>query len=74
MEATDLNQLVIRVNDRMLDLEQDVTITSKGKVLFSGHVKRSIATVAKTIAERGDPKSIFSGEVVVTLNDGPKSD
>ena len=34
--------------------------------LFRGRVPRTIATLSKTLAERGDPKGLFSGEVVLT--------
>jgi len=65
-------QLIIRVNDSMLDLDKFVTVASQGKTLYKGRIARSIGTLAKTLAERGDPASIFSGEIVVTLTEETK--
>jgi predicted esterase len=67
VQAGKIDQLIIRVNDRMLNLDEDVTVTSQAKELYKGRIQRSIGTLAKTLAERGDPASIFSGEIVVTL-------
>ena len=49
-----------------------VTVTSQGKVLYKGRIARSIGTLARTLAERGDPASVFSGEIVVTLTEKTK--
>ncbi|MDC0935955.1 transglutaminase domain-containing protein [Pirellulales bacterium] len=65
VEANGIEQLMIRVNDRMLNLDEEITVTSSGKELFRGRVPRSIGTLAKTLAERSDPTSVFSGEIVV---------
>jgi len=69
VQASDIEQLIVRLNDQMLDLNEDVTVVSGDRELYSGRVKRSIGTLAKTLAERGDPTSVFSGEVVVTLTE-----
>ncbi len=58
-------QLLIRLNDAMLDLDKPVTVTSGDRQLHSGRVIRTIGTLARTLAERGDPASVFSGEIVV---------
>jgi hypothetical protein len=65
VQAGDLRHVIIRVNDRMLDLDQPVTVTSQGKTLYKGRVERSIRVLAATLAERGDPASIFNGEIFV---------
>ena len=69
VQAADISQLMIRVNDRMLNLDEEITVVSKGEELFKGRVQRSIAMLAKTLAERGDPESVFSGEITVKLAD-----
>jgi hypothetical protein len=65
IEPGEADELIVRVNDRMLSLDDDVIVKSADRQLFKGRVKRSIETLAKTLAERGDPASIFSGEIVV---------
>ena len=63
------DELIVRVNDRMLNLDKNVIIRSVGRELFKGRVTRSIGTLARTLAERGDPASIFSGEIVLKFNE-----
>lgn len=65
--AQGIDRVTVRLNDRMLDLDQPVTITSGARTLFQGQVSRTIALLATTLAERGDPRSVFSGEVTVEL-------
>jgi hypothetical protein len=67
IQAKDVDRLTIRLNDRMLDLDKEIVVTSKGKTLFKGHVKRTIAILAKTLTERGDPQDVFSSEIKVDL-------
>ncbi|NQU19746.1 MAG: alpha/beta hydrolase [Candidatus Nealsonbacteria bacterium] len=67
VRSSGIDQLIIRVNDRMLNLDEDVIVTSDGKQLYKGRTQRSIGTLAKTLAQRGDPTSMFSGEIVVRL-------
>ena len=65
VQAGAIKELIIRVNDGMLNLDEDVTVVSQAKELYKGRIQRTIGTLTKTLAEHGDPGSIFSGEVVV---------
>ncbi len=62
-----VTKLLIRLDDRMLDLDKPVKVTHKGKVLFEGVVPRTAATLAKTLIGRGDPKLVFDAEIAVDL-------
>ncbi|MEN6306746.1 MAG: transglutaminase domain-containing protein [Anaerohalosphaeraceae bacterium] len=62
LQTEELDELIIRFNDSMLNLDEQVRITARGKELFKGHLNRTIATLAKTLAERGDQTLIFSSE------------
>jgi hypothetical protein len=64
VQAGGIKKLVIRLNDRMLNLDKDVTVVSGDRELFKGRAGRTIATLAKTIGERGDPAAVFSSEIV----------
>jgi len=66
-----LSEIVIRVNDHLLNLDEDIVVRSKGKELFRKRVERSIAMLSKTLDERGDPASIFSAEIVITFETAP---
>jgi hypothetical protein len=67
IESDNVEQLTVRFNDEMLDLDKPVTIRSGDETLFEGKIERSIAELAKTLDERGDPKSLYSGETTVEL-------
>ena len=57
----------MRLSDALVDLDQPVIIQSGATPLFTGTAPRSIATLARTIAERGDVAYSFPAEVVVEL-------
>ena len=63
---TPQGELRVRLDDSMLDLDEEVVVVQGEQELFRGRVPRTIATLSKTLAERGDPKGLFSGEVVLT--------
>jgi len=67
LETTGLSRLKVRLSDEMLDLSQAVTVTANGTEAFAGTVPRTIATLAATLAERGDPRLVFSAEIPVEL-------
>ena len=67
IDTNDVETLVIRLDDTMTDLDQPIQVIAGDKTVFTGKVQRSIATLVKTLAERGDPNAMFSAEVEVTL-------
>lgn len=67
LETDDLQKIVVRLDDRLLDLDQDVTIVAGERTLFQGKVARTIDVIARTLAERGDPADLFPAEVEVDL-------
>jgi hypothetical protein len=62
-----VKNLLVRFDDRMVDLDQPVKVTAAGKELYSGTLSRNVSTMARTLIGRGDPKLIFSAEVTVEL-------
>jgi hypothetical protein len=60
-------KLLIRLDDRMADLDRPVTITHGGKELFAGTPARTIGVLAKTLVGRGDPRLMFDAELSVKL-------
>ncbi|NQT41088.1 MAG: polyhydroxyalkanoate depolymerase, partial [Planctomycetes bacterium] len=67
IQANGVQCLTIRLNDQLLNLDEPISITSDGKPLFRGHATRTIAVLAKTLGEYGDPKAVYSGELTVDL-------
>lgn len=66
IQAKDVDRLTIRLSDEFVDLDQPVSVMSADRELFRGRVPRTIGVLAKTLAEHGDPQSVFSGEISVT--------
>jgi hypothetical protein len=66
-EYKDVPSLVVRFDDRVLSLDQPVTVTAKKKELYSGTPTRTAGTLLKTLLERGDPKLMFEAEAIVFL-------
>lgn len=71
VRASGVQRLMIRVNDNMLDLDQPLTVNVEGQRLFSGMTRRTIAVLARTLAEYGDPRSVFSAELTIDLPSEP---
>jgi poly(3-hydroxybutyrate) depolymerase len=65
--VTGLQRLSIRFTDAMMDLDAAVRIELEGEELFAGQVSRTIAVIARTLEERGDPALIFHAETTVDL-------
>lgn len=66
-KAEKVSKLVVRLDDRMADLDKPVTVTMNGKELYKGTPSRTIGAMLATLAGRGDPKLVFDAEVGVTL-------
>lgn len=65
VESRDVGALRVRLNDELLDLDQDVTVVREGTPRFRGRAERTVATLARTLLERGDPRGMSSAELVV---------
>ena len=67
LNSDNVEKLVVRVNDAMLDLDKPVVIRAGDEKVFEGKIDRTIGVLAKTLEERGDPKSVYDGEQEVEL-------
>ncbi len=65
VSAKDVAVLQIRLNDSMLDLDQDVTVRIGGKEAFTGHLGRTVGMLSRTLSERGDRDLMFNAEVKI---------
>ena len=68
--AEKVTKLLIRLDDRMMDLDKPVKVTHAGKELYSGTPVRTLNTMIQTLVGRGDPKLMFDAEIVVELPAG----
>jgi hypothetical protein len=60
-------RILIRLNDNLADLDRPITFVINGKPRPPVKVQRSLATMALTMAERGDPRLCFPAEISVDL-------
>jgi hypothetical protein len=68
--AERIDTLLIRLDDRMLDLDKPVKVVRDGKTLFAGTPPRTVGVMVKTLTGRGDPKLVFDAVVSVNLSPG----
>jgi predicted peptidase len=66
-EASDITCLLIRLDDRLVDLDQPVTVRFLDKTLFEGIVPRTVAMLQRTLETRRDRQLMFDGEIAVEL-------
>lgn len=57
--------VTVLLNDRVVDMDQPVTITWNGKAMEPRRVDRTLANIRRTLEERSDPVMTFSGQIVI---------
>ena len=57
--------LRIYLNDTLADLNRPVKVMVNGQTRFDGRVTRQVATLARSLNERGDPYFMFPVEIPV---------
>lgn len=67
LEHANTDQISLRLDDSMVNLDEPVKVHCEGKWLFEGVVPRKRSVIKKTLEERGDPAGIFTAELTVDL-------
>jgi poly(3-hydroxybutyrate) depolymerase len=67
-EVNGLSRITVRATDAMLDLDMPVRIEHDGAELFSGMLERTIAVIARTLDERGDPAMVYWAQTEVEID------
>lgn len=67
IEQCDLQEIIIRLNDDLCNLNEPITVSYQGNTIFTGKVTRCSELIRQTILERGDYASVFSAEITVTI-------
>ncbi len=65
VDRTDLELVTIDPPGSM-DLDQAVTVVRNGVQVFQGKVQRKVATMMRSLAERGDPSYVFPAVVTIS--------
>ena len=53
----------VLLDDALLDLDREITVNLDGRRVFHGRAQRCLETLARTLAERGDPRLAFPVEI-----------
>lgn len=61
------NSLIIRLDDKLLDLNKPVAVIVNGKEVFMGKVERNLTNMANDIVRFGDPGRIFPAQIKIEL-------
>ena len=62
------SKITIQLNDDLVDMDREITVNYLGRQLFKGFVYRDIDIIKRSIREYGDPKSVYYGEIHLTLD------
>ncbi len=67
LSSQGVERVTVHLDDRFIDLNQPVSITSGDNTLFTGTVKRTIAHIADSLGQTGDVELSFPASVSVEL-------
>ena len=70
VEESDLTELTLYLKDDFVNCDQPVAVAWKGREVYSGTPKRTIATLGETL-RRGDPKGVYFAKI--TFNNPEES-
>ncbi|MEZ6043087.1 MAG: transglutaminase domain-containing protein [Planctomycetaceae bacterium] len=71
VKSDDVEEFAVLLNDEIADLDKPITVTHNGIVLHEGMVERTIDAAARSLAERGDPATVFTSQIAVVLSAQP---
>ena len=66
-EAEGVTRLVVRLDDRVVNLDEAVIVMQAGRELARVTPSRTIGVMLQTLIARGDPGLIFDAEIEVSL-------
>ena len=66
LSKCDYDSFTIYLNDSMVNLDNEVTVTFNGKELFKGKVERTVDVMKQSLSERNDPSYCFTAQIIVS--------
>jgi hypothetical protein len=57
LDAPDVPRLILRLHDRLVDLDQPIKVRLNGQTVFEGKVTRQADAILKSLQQRADPHS-----------------
>lgn len=67
IDSADVSQVTVLLDDRLVDLDQPVTVVANGTAQAPRLLRRTLATLTRTLADGGDPDLAFSASIDVPL-------
>jgi poly(3-hydroxybutyrate) depolymerase len=67
-KAENVNNLLIKLNDKMLDLDKKVSVEFNGEVIYNAVPKRTLSVIWKSLNEHNDLEQVFTAEIAVALD------
>jgi hypothetical protein len=55
IDAPEVTRLILRLHDRLVDLDQFLKVRLNGKTVFEGRVPRQADAILKSLQQRADP-------------------
>jgi hypothetical protein len=65
LESANVHNVILRLSDSLVNLDQPVTVVADGKIAFSGLVSRSAAMLSQSLEDRADPSSAACAQLKV---------
>ena len=65
LESPNVHNVILRLSDALINLDQPVTVVAAGKTVFSGLVSPSAAMLSQSLEDRADPFSAACAQLKV---------
>lgn len=63
-----VDEVIVRLNDVMLDLNEKVKVIYDGKIVYEKIPQRAVSTIWQSLNERNDLEQVFSSQIQISLN------
>ncbi|CAN5451855.1 hypothetical protein BH11PLA2_BH11PLA2_27510 [soil metagenome] len=67
LQTEQVSNLIVRLDDRMMDLDKPVTVNVGNRVAYTGTPSRTIGTLLRTLVGQGDRHLQFAAQVEIDL-------
>ena len=65
VHSEQVDQLILRLGDELLDLDKVITVKANGRECFKGRVERNVDTIWRSLRQRMDRRSVASATLQV---------
>ncbi|MGK0518705.1 MAG: hypothetical protein ACJAUC_001398, partial [Planctomycetota bacterium] len=65
LQTERVDQVRLRLSDKLLDLDKEITVSRNGEQVFQGKVMRTVQALYESLNERMDPTSVASAHLMI---------